>query len=197
MRTYEYAGEPFSEPRSHPWLDTVGSPDCRYYDLTASPAHIRESLEDLSPWNRYPAIEAFYSLLERLNHVGSTLESNDCAFSGPGKNEDSTVNKPLQCSGRLMVLFRALERNTEPTEVARLEQELHGNLAQADPTFRFGVIGTTIVPVRYLALPESGSQQLGSQLMISFWAWGDSESDTMMNLGRLFKNLSRALRRAA
>ena len=57
-----------------------------------------------------------------------------------------------------------------------------------------GIIGTTIVPVRYLALPEAREQQLGSQLMLSFWAWGDSEADTMLNLGRLFKNLARALR---
>ena len=197
MKTCEYAGDPFTEPRSHPWIDAVGSADSRYYDLTASPALIRASLEDLKPFARYPAIEAFYSLLERLNHVRSTLESNDCAFSGPAANEDASVKKPLQCAGRLMVLFRALARNTVPSEIDGLKHQLHESLAEVDPTFRWGVICTTVVPVRYLALPETRNQQLGSQLMISFWAWGDSEGDTMLNLGRLLQNLSHALRLAA
>jgi hypothetical protein len=51
--------------------------------------------------------------------------------------------------------------------------------------------------VRFLALAGETGPELGSQLMISFWAWGDSEPDTMQNLGRLFKALGRALRSAA
>jgi len=197
MKTCEYAGEPFTEPRSHPWLDATGKPECRYYDLTLSPASIRTSLEDLREWSHYPAVEAFYALLERLNHPKSSLESNDCAFTGPAENEDASVRKSLQCSGRLMILFRALERNTSQLDVARLSRALHRELGAADPSFQWGIIGTTVVPVRYLALPESRDQQLGSQLMISFWAFGDTEGDTMLNLARVFKNLSQALRRAS
>jgi len=77
LKTYEYAGDPFDEPRSHPWLGAVDSPNCQYYDLTAAPARIRNSLEDFLPWSRFPAVEAFYALLERLNHPKSALESND------------------------------------------------------------------------------------------------------------------------
>jgi hypothetical protein len=196
MKTCEWAGASL-ERRSHPWTDAKGDPDCRYYDLTAQPAHIRTSLEDLLSWQHYPAVEAFYTLLERLNHPKSSLESNDCAFNGPGENEEPSVRKAMQCSGRLMVLFRSLARNTDPTRVDALKNQLHVDLAAADPSFQWGIIGTTVVPVRYLALPESGEQQLGSQLMISFWAWGDSEPDTMLNLGRVFKNLSQALRLAS
>jgi len=66
MKTCEYAGDPFTEPRSHPWVDAVNGADCRYYDLTASPALIRSALEDFKPWAQYAAIETFYALLERL-----------------------------------------------------------------------------------------------------------------------------------
>jgi hypothetical protein len=48
--------------------------------------------------------------------------------------------------------------------------------------------------VRYLAFADH-DDQLGSQLMISFWAWGDDEENTMLNLKRVFENLSRALRK--
>lgn len=194
MMTCEYAGEPLGEPRSHPWVDVAGKPDCRYYDLTAYPERIRTSLEDFHPWSHYAAIEGFYGLLERLNHPKSKLESNDCAFNGPGKNEHLQIVKPLQCSGRLMVLFRFLAHNTDEARMARLKLDFHRELGVGDPTFRWGMVGVTVVPVRYLELSESAGQQLGAELMLSFWAWGDSEADTMLNLERLFKNLSKALR---
>ena len=197
MMTCEYAGEPLTEPRSHPWIDVAGKPDWRYYDLTASPERIRTSLEDFQPWSHYAAVEGFYVLLERLNHPKSRLESNDCAFSGPEANEDLAVAKPLQCSGRLMLLFRLLAHNTDEARIARLRLSFHRDLSEGDPSFRWGVIGTTLVPVRFRELPGNPGQQLGSQLMLSFWAWGDSEADTMLNLGRVFKNLSRALRKVS
>jgi hypothetical protein len=197
MKTCEYAGAPVSAPRSHPWSDTPGAAGSRYFDLTASPERIRTSLEDFKPWSHYPAIEAFYTLLERLNHKGSVLESNDCAFEGPRPNANRSVPKALECSGRVMVLFRALARNTEEGSIAWLKNQLHLALGGLDPNFQSGMVGTTIVPVRYLPLPEANGQQLGAELMISFWAWGNSEEENMQNLGRLLKNLSQALRRVS
>jgi len=195
MKTCEYAGEPFPEPRSHPWLDSTSDPNARYYDFTASPLLIRSALEDFVPWARYGAVETFYALLQRLNHARSALETNDCAFIGPHANDELQVPKPLACSGRLMLLFRLLERNTAAdSSVESLKNALHVELCELDAAFVWGLVGTTLVPTRYLALPERDDEQLGNQLMISFWAWGDSEADTMSNLGRLFTNLSRALR---
>lgn len=196
MKTYQYAGDSFYEPRSHPWQGAAENPESQYYDLTATPALIRSSLEDFLPWSRFAGVQSFYELLERLNHPRSALESNDCAFSGPHANEDMTIPKALQCCGRVMVLFRALEQNTDDRRVAGLTNELHVELAELDSAFQWGAIGTTRIPVRYLALPES-TGQLGSQLMISFWAWGDREADTMQNLARVIKNLTRALRSAS
>lgn len=192
MMSCEYAGAPFSEPRSHPWTDVAGNSKARYYDLTAAPELIRSALEDFSPWDRYSAVGDFYSLLENLNRSSSVLESNDCAFNGPHANENAQFAKALQCSGRVMVLYRALALNTSKERVTWLRTALHYQLARLDPSFRWGVIGTTLVPVRYLALKDHG--QLGQQLMISFWAFGDSEADTMQNLARLLKNLALALR---
>lgn len=193
MRTCEYDGEPFPEPRSHPWLAAADHPECRYYDLTAAPGHIRADLEDLRPWSRYASIEALYGLLERVNAAGCRLESNDCEFTGPAANDTAAIPKRLRCSGRVMVLFRHLERNIPVAGIEGLKDQLHHALFARDPDFRWGVIGTTIVPVRYLALDVSAGGALGTQLMISYWAWGDSEAETMLNLGRLIGNLAAAL----
>lgn len=194
MKTCEYAGGVFPELRSHPWLQSSTDLTARYYDFTASPQLIRSVLEDFLPWSRYGAIETFYGLLERLNHARSKFETNDCEFSGPQASDQPEIAKAFGCSGRLMLLFRSLEQNTIEASVAALKYDIHTNLAELDEAFVWGLVGTTLVPTRYLGLPESNGQQLGNQLMISFWAWGDSEADTMLNLGRLFTNLSRALR---
>lgn len=195
MRTCEYAGQPFAAPRSHPWVGAAADPNSRYYDFTASPEQIRSSLEDFVPWGHYAAVEAFYVLLERLNHGKSLLESNDCAFTGPHPSESTTTQKALECSGRVMVLFRDLARNTVEGEIEALKHELHVALSKVDPNFRSGVVGTTIVPVRYLGLPEVSDEQRGVQLMISFWAWGDTEVENMQNFSRLLRNLTQALRK--
>ena len=197
MRTCGYAGEPFSEPRSHPWQGSASDPSARYYDFTESPRLIRSALEDFRPWARYRAIEAFYVLLERLNHQRSALESNDCAFVGPAANGEPSVAKACACSGRIMLLFRTLQRNIEQRPLPWLENRLHQELGACDERFAWGLVGTTLVPTRYLTILPAGPEQLGAQLMISFWAWGDDEADTMLNLARVFDNLSGALRAAA
>ena len=198
MKTYAYDGEVITLARSHPWTDAVTSSDFRYYDLKLSPALIRTSLEDFLPWSRYPAVERFYALLEWLNGAASPLESNDCAFIAPHPNENPRFRKSLECSGRVMILFRDLSRNLSPHDLPALTNALHDALAPADPCFEFGVVGTTLVPVRYVTLSDDPPDaQLGSQLMVSFWAWGNTKTESMTNLGRLMKNLSHALRDVA
>ncbi len=193
MQTCEYAGAPFTEPRSHPWVDAAGDPAGRYYDFTANPALIRRSLEDFLPWSGDPAIDAFYVLLEEINQPSSVFESNDCAFTGPHENDQPMVPMALQCSGRVMVLFRELRQNTDHARVETLKDHLHMALTELDRDFPWGMVGTTIIPVRYLTLADGAEASLGWQLMISFWAWGDTAADTMTNLGRLLRNLTQAL----
>lgn len=193
MLTCEYAGPAMDERRSHPWVDSVTDPSCRYYDLKANPADIRSSLEDFVLWEKYAAIHTFYGVVKRLNAPLCALESNDCAFQGPAAHSHEGIDKSLECSGRVMVLFRHLKRNTVADQVCWLKEQLHLRLQDIDTPFQWGMIGTTLVPVRFLALPSTGGQQNGQQLMISFWAWGDTEASNMQNLARLMRNLSCAL----
>jgi hypothetical protein len=192
MKTYEYDGAPFTDPRSHPWVDGAADALARYYDFTANPGLIRSSLEDFKGFQRYRAIEDFYALLERINHPKSVFESNDCAFVAPHSSDNGPVKAPLECSGRVMLLYRDVAQNTLKARIAWLKTAFHRQLSQLDPKFTLGIIGTTVVPARYLALPEDA--QLGEQLMLSFWAFGASEPHVMQNLARLFKNLTQALR---
>jgi hypothetical protein len=197
MKTCEYAGDAPLPARAHPWTDAAANAEFRYYDLKASPALIRTSLEDFSPWSRYAAIGRFYDLLEWINGGASELESNDCAFAGTYANENLHIRKSRECSGRVMLLFRDLARNVSSGDIKALTNALHRALAPADPSFELGVIGTTLVPVRYVTLPLPEDAQLGSELMVSFWTWGDTDAESMHNLDRLMTNLSRALHAVA
>jgi len=197
MKTCKYDGEVHTLARSHPWTDAVPCSNFRYYNLKLSPALIRTSLEDFLPWSRYPVVGRFYALLEWINGVTSPLESNDCAFTAPHPNKNPQFRKSLECSGRVMVLFRDLARNLSSHDLLALTDALHNALAPADPYFKFGTVGTTLIPVRYVTLPAPSDAQLGSQLMLSFWAWGNTKTESMTNLDRLMKNLSHALRDVA
>ncbi|MBA3542492.1 MAG: hypothetical protein H0T79_22950 [Deltaproteobacteria bacterium] len=192
MKAFAYAGAPLAT-RSHPWTDAASDPTARYYDLKAEPAKIRTALEDFLPWRHTAGVEAFYELLEWLNGASSILESNDCELSGPHANE-TAIEAGLEVSGRVMVLFRELPRNLVLRELEHLNAALHHALARRDPAFTLGAIGTTITATRYITLSGSEAAQLGSQLMVSFWAWGDSEVEVMANFARVVRNLSAAFR---
>jgi hypothetical protein len=83
--------------------------------------------------------------------------------------------------------------NLSHARIEELEQNLHVRLSGSDAAFEWGIVGTTIMRTRYVGLPGGTAGPLGYQLMLSFWAWGDTEGETMANLDRVLGNLSEAL----
>lgn len=195
MKVYEHSDADSLRARSHPWLDAESDPTCRYYDFKTQPELIRSSLEDLQQWTSYPAIETFYRLLEWLNGPESIFESNDSAFNGAAAPAGTPSSTPLQCSGRLMILYRNLALNTLPEQLHRLTDAIAQALSETDPLFEWGAVGATIMSARFTTLPGPPERQHGQQLMLSFWAWGETEAETMRHLDRIFHNLTGALKR--
>lgn len=194
MKIYEYHDPQSLRPRSHPWIDSASDPTHRYYDFRTSPELIRSSIEDMQEWSTYPATETFYRLLEWLNGSKSVFESNDCAFSGATATTSTQSSQRLQCSGRLMILYRDLALNTAPEQIHWLTNAAAHALGRADPTFEWGAIGATVMPARFITLPGPSELQQGQQLMLSFWAWGEDEREVMTNLDRTFQNMTVVLR---
>jgi len=91
------------------------------------------------------------------------------------------------------VLYRSLPLNLSRHRVEMLERAVHGALAGIDAGFQWGVVATSVMRTRYITLPVTEKEQAGYQLMLSFWAWGDNEAETMANLDRVLKNLREAL----
>src|ERR1051326_9278811 len=92
-----------------------------------------------------------------------------------------------------MILYRHLPTNLPHSMMEWLEGATHHYLRPLDPSFEWGVVGTTIMPVNYTTLPIPELDQRGFQLMLTFWGWGDSEAEVMENLGRTFTNVQAAL----
>lgn len=197
MQVYEHNDPDSLRPRAHPWTDGESDPAHKYYDFRARPELIRSSIEDLQEWGAYPATETFYRLLEWLNGPESAFESNDCAFSGATANTSPQYPKRLQCSGRLMILYRDLASNTSPGQMHWLTNATAHAVRKIDPAFEWGAVGVTITSVRFTTLPGPPERQRGQQLMLSFWAWGEDEPEVMTNLDRTFHNLTAALQQVS
>lgn len=84
-------------------------------------------------------------------------------------------------------MLRDLSRNTEPRVVRRWIRGMHQTLAALEPDFLAGAIGTSLLDVDYLALEKSGVQ-----VIVSFWAWGNTEGDCFANLSRVVAALASA-----
>ena len=190
MKVYRHADRVLETPRGHPWSTAIDNPDERYYDFKEHADLIPEVLEDFKPWSRYPAITTFYELVRWINGPESVVESNDCAFEGPQANQSHEFPKARECTGRLMILIRRLDKNVSYDVVADLEERALLQLQGLDTEFEWGAVGTTIAKVDYHTLPSAPA---GFQLCISFWAWGDTDDDAMSNLDRTLSNLTRAL----
>ncbi len=75
-----------------------------------------------------------------------------------------------------------------------LVQAIAQDLSAADPSFEDGAIGASIVDVRFRTLRVPRSRQQGQQPLLTFWAWGDDEAETLANLDRTLILLSGVLR---
>ena len=193
MKTYTHSTTELLTPRSHPWTQALSDTSHRYYDLKAEPGKIRTALEDFLNLGTNPATETFYGLLQWLNGPQSALESNDCGARSPKTNQNPIFPKGLECTARLMILFRDLEHNLSAENTSWLEDAIQHYLKQIDTDFDWGVVGTTLVPATFVTLPLPEPMQAGKQLLLSFWAWGDDETDVWANLARAFSNTEVAL----
>lgn len=193
MKVFEHNNTGSFPSRSHPWIGSASDPEDQYCNFREKPELIRSSIEDMQKWSAYAAAETFYRLLEWLNGSESVFESNDCAFNGASTNTSVQCAKPLECSGRLMILYRDLEINRSQEEILWLTNAAAHGLRNTDPSFEWGAIGATIMPVRFTALSRQPAGQRGQQVMLSFWAWGEDEAEVMANLDRTFRNMTAVL----
>jgi len=88
-----------------------------------------------------------------------------------------------------MILFRDLPLNTHRAYCDWLEEGMHYYLSGLDPDLDYAAVGTTLMRSFYTDLAVGD----GWELMLTFFAWGDTHDETMNNLNRVFTNINHAL----
>jgi len=188
---FTWLDEDLPPKRTHPWAFAEGRPDLIYYDFKKNPEKIREVLEDFKPLEHYPAIQKYYDLLEWLNGESSIFETNDCTLSQLEIHQDPPpmipLVSPIGIHGRLTIIYRNLELNTQETDIDWLSGSLLRVLS-AIPKFH-AVVKIGLWQHRFTAIGKAGNA-----ISLRFWAWGSDEDQAMTNLGGVFEALHKTLR---
>ncbi len=179
--------------RTHPWTDAVSNESHRYYDFKNNPELIETSLEDFVPFDNYPAVQTFYTLLRWLNGADSIFESNDCALLNQieintDRNDPEIAQQTHRIRGRLMFFFREHILNSDERVCQWLWNDLLKEFDKVDPEFTLGIVGYSKVLTAYLSLPKPLSELSYESICLTFFAWGNDENITMGNLQRTFLN---------
>ena len=202
LQVYYDADRTYATIRLHPYTGTSVE-QAGHVDFKSQPERIPDVLEDFRPFAHRAGIQEFYGLLREINGPESQLESSDSAFRPPAPHKDPNSYRALSAYGRLYILFRNLAYNSSDNHVQWLTQTMMRELTYADPQWPSSeaVVGFTLISVLQLALSAgewlSDSQFSaadndpghGQHLMLSFWAYGDTEDEVYVNLGRVFKNI--------
>jgi len=172
--------------RTHPWTIAGYDANCSYIDFREEPERIVSSLEDFQEWAEYAATQRFYDLIRWLNGADSLFETNDTAFS---IEPNCTPDQPykLQASGRLM-LFPSDMRLTCATGFAEwMMARFHFHLAQIQPPLAAAAVGISRAPCLF-----KSANAKGDEVVLYFWAWGNTNDTTMSILDKVFDRLRMA-----
>lgn len=179
--------------RTHPWSFGKDDPTHLYRDFKQQPSLIRTALEDFVPLGQRPAIETFYQFLEWVNGPESALETYDCATRPPSLHQNKVSSKLLCISGRVMLLCRDLELNTREDCTIWITRAFHHYIGQQEPDLppEAAVVAVSHQPAKF-TLGDLNELKAGHQVFLSWWAFGDDESEVFSNLDRAFNAIKDA-----
>ena len=185
-----------TEGRSHPWTTMTTDESSIYMDFKKNPKLIRSSLEDFQPFNKWPFVDTFYSLVEWLNSSSSLLESNDCTFNAAEENPDKQYPYAQKCSARLMILFRDIEENCQQRSIDWLIQNILESVAGTKLGFRAGAICLSPSTTCYLALGDKvDTGGMGQQVILTFFAYGKNEQRCYENIQQVISHAEHCLKK--
>jgi hypothetical protein len=184
-------------PRAHPWTTAENNARSRYVDFRAEPEKIATALEDFLPFADERAIQKFYDLLRWINGPDSLLESNDCAFLFK-PNDDPNRPFQLEASGRVMLFVTDISLTCSPNFGDMLMGIFFSRLQVCLPQQSPAVVGVSRASSFF-----KEARKVGEQVVLYFWAWGDTKESTFSTLDTLFgamldaaKGVSSEIRRA-
>lgn len=179
-------------PRAHPYASVRHDARGDYHDFKARPDLIDSVLEDFTPYSANPGVQRFYELLKYVNRAGAPFETTDCGLS---QKLYRSANSPFPdkagwVGGRVMFMWRDLERNCRQKSVRRLLKQLLRQLRRHET--RYSHIGFAVGPFPTVF---RATGQKGYQIDVEFAMWGDSFEEAMERFGDVVAVLDRAMRK--
>lgn len=173
--------------RAHPWAVANYDQSCRYVNFRNAPHEIETSLEDFRRWEgqHHATVQRFYDLLRWLNGPDSHFETNDCAFT-LALNTDPLRPYKVQVSGRLMLFASAMGLTCAPGFIDWLIDAFGFYLSRVE-SLEAGAVGISKAGCFYKAVGREAHE-----LVLYFWAWGDSDEAAMEKLGGVFDRMKAA-----
>lgn len=160
--------------------------------------------EGFKPWERYPAVEAFYQLIEWLNSAESIFAANECRLKPPRDNPYPDMHARLILEGRFILFFRDLQLNLADI-VDDSRYEVNQNMTDlAAGCFEFeypsytdswrNAVELFFLPCIYADSKPPGA--FGQKLSFNFYCYGDDEKSLFDGLMLVTASLLAALKRA-
>lgn len=163
-------------PRPHPYARVRHDSEGQYYDFKARPDLIETVLEDFTPHSAYPGVQQFYALLKHINRENGPFETTDCGLS---QKLYRSANSPFPekagwVGGRVMLIWRQLDKNCRPKTVRQLLKRFRRELKRVGKPHKY--IGFIVgpFPTRF---HRTGRK--GYQIDIEFAMWGNSFEESM------------------
>jgi hypothetical protein len=202
LQIYYDEGRTYGEARLFPYTPRSAE-QSGYIDFKLYPERIQETLEDFRNYASTQAVQTFYSFLRWANGPDSHLETCDCAFRPPSPHNDTNSSLKLSAYGRLYLMFRNAQFNCSTPQTDWLCGNLSAVLRDTDAAMpgSEGVVAFTLNPTIHIALSKgywlengqffcpSVDPGRGRHLQLTFWGYGNDESQAFGNLERVFKNI--------
>ena len=124
-------------PRTHPYAGVGYDSRGQYHDFKAHPDLIETVLEDFVPHRAYQGVQEFFGLLRYINRPDGPFETTDCGLT-QSLHQSRNSPFPDKCGwlgGRLMLMWRGLDRNCQQAGVKQLVKQFRRALQRAGETY--------------------------------------------------------------
>ena len=128
------------------------------------------------PHRAYQGVQEFFGLLRYINRPDGPFETTDCGLT-QSLHQSRNSPFPDKCGwlgGRLMLMWRGLDRNCQQAGVKQLVKRFRRALQRAGETYTH--IGFVVGPFPTVFC---SSGRRGFQIDIEFALWGDSFDEAM------------------
>ena len=176
--------------RTHPYAGVNNDCQGRYYDFKAQPDLIENTLEDFVPHRAYVGVQRFFALVRHINRPNAPFETTDC---GLAQSLYRSRNSPFPdkagwVGGRLMLMWRKVDRNCQQAAINRLLGRLKAALRRSGRPYTH--IGFVVGPFPTVFCSTG---QRGFQLDIEFAMWGDSFEESMCRFSDIVAVMEKAV----